>query len=258
MKTKTSVLTVVLVLMAFIVAIVVLCSTVFCVSSIKVVWHTSTIALTGQDDNMIQKSGLTTGQSVFLVGKDESVQKLESSYPYVKVLGIETVFPSTLNIHLQEREILYVIQISSSSYAFVDQDFKVLEIKNGVYDVNSKKAILLSGDFKLENVTVSQFLFLEKYDAFKTLQLNFERMDFNIVLLKAFIKQASLGNDRIILDTYLGVQIQIFSPEIRQQEKVAMVLKVFDSLDKSNQTKGIIGVFENNENQICGSHYSYT
>ena len=35
-----------------------------------------------------------------------------------------------------------------------------------------------------------------------------------------------------------------------------MVLKVFDSLDKSNQTKGIIGVFENNENQICGSHYS--
>ena len=134
MKTKTSVLTVVLVLMAFIVAIVVLCSTVFCVSSIKVVWHTSTIALTGQDDNMIQKSGLTTGQSVFLVGKDESVQKLESSYPYVKVLGIETVFPSTLNIHLQEREILYVIQISSSSYAFVDQDFKVLEIKNGYED----------------------------------------------------------------------------------------------------------------------------
>ena len=137
MKTKTKVLTTISVLLVVIVTIVVLCSTVFCVGSINVVWHTETRNLTEKETQVVASSGINNGNSVFLVGKDEAIEKIEMQFPYIKVLSIETVFPNVLNIHAVEREPVFAVQLTENSYVITDEDFKVLDVRTGNFNSTS-------------------------------------------------------------------------------------------------------------------------
>lgn len=257
MKTKAKVLTVILCLLAFVVAVTVLFSTVFCVSSVNVVWHTTTQNFADKDGEIVETGGIKQGESIFLVAKDKSVETLESTYPYLKVLAIESVFPSKINLHLIEREALFAVQIEANKYVYLDQDFKVLEIKNGVYSSTNQNPILLDTDLgDSSNIGVATFIENEICNTFKTFQINFEKMDFNIIRQRAFIVDAKILNDRMILSTFTGVQIQIFAPKVRQQEKIAMALKVYQTLNATKKASGIVGVYENTEGVICGSHHS--
>lgn len=256
MKTKAKVLTVILCLLAFVVACAVLFSTVFCVSSINIVWHTTTQNFTGKDAEIVESGGIKQGESIFLVAKEQSAKTLEQNYPYLKVLAVESVFPSKIQLHLIEREALFCSQIETNKYVVFDQDFKVLEIKNGIYSSTNKNPILLNVDLSGNELTIASFVENDLCNIFKTFQINFEKMDFNIVRQKAFIVDAQILNDRMILNTFSGVQIQIFAPKIRQQEKIAMALKVYQTLSASKKASGIVGVYENTEGVICGSHHN--
>lgn len=255
MKTKAKVLSIILCVLSFVVAIVVLFSTLFCVSSVNVVWHTTQLNFSGKDDELILKSQIKNGESIFLVPKEKNALVLEQTYPYLKVLSIESVFPNKINLHLIEREALFCIQYDETKYAYLDQDFKVLEVFNGVYNSTINNPILLKYNGSNLNYNVADFVCDEGVDVFKTIQINFEKMDFNIIRQKAFIKDVSLMSNRMILNTFTGVQIQIFAPAVRQQEKIAMTLKVYETLNASKRASGVLGVFENTSGVICGSHY---
>lgn len=253
MKTKAKILTTISVLLAFVVLIVVLSSTVFCVSAINVVWHTETKNLTDKNSQVVLSSGINNGNSVFLIGKEEATKKIESEFAYIKVIGIETVFPNILNIHAVEREPMFAVQLTENSYAITDEDFKVLEIRTGDFSSTSTNEIKLYGTFSASSDT--KFLEMEELEQFKTIKENFALRNMDLSQLKAFIKSATFKEDRIIMNTFFGVEIQIFEPLVRQQEKIAMLLEVFHSLDAERRASGVIGVYENPQSQICGSHH---
>ena len=258
MKTKAKVLTTISVLLVVIVTIVVLCSTVFCVGSINVVWHTETRNLTEKETLVVASSGINNGNSVFLVGKDEAIEKIETQFPYIKVLSIETVFPNVLNIHAVEREPVFAVQLTENSYVITDEDFKVLDVKTGNFNSTSSNEIKIFGTFSSTQITSTSsgnYLQMPELEQFKSIKENFALRNMDLSQLKGFIKSATFQDDKIILNTFYGVEIYIYEPQERQQEKVAMLLEVFQSLNAERRASGIIGVYENPENRIVGSHH---
>ena len=53
--------------------------------------------LTATDEEIIESGEFSYGSSVFFHGKKKYEERLESKYPYLKVINIETVFPSRFN-----------------------------------------------------------------------------------------------------------------------------------------------------------------
>ena len=116
--------------LGFLVVLIVMSSTLFTLQSISVNWLTSKYRLENVDDYQIVKD-VEKGQSIFLLKKDDISSKLEKSFPYLRVVSIETKFPNKIVIHTAERESLYAIKLSDSEYAVIDEKGKVLTLTDG-------------------------------------------------------------------------------------------------------------------------------
>ena len=118
-----------LIVLIFLTVLIVINSTLFTLQKISVNWLTTKYKLETIKDYTIVDS-IETGESIFLVKKDNIASTLEKKYPYLRVVSIETKFPNKLVIHSSERESLYAIKITDDDYAIVDELGKVLERSN--------------------------------------------------------------------------------------------------------------------------------
>lgn len=118
-----------LIILIFLTVLIVINSTLFTLQKISINWLTTKYKLETVKDYSIVDD-IQTGESIFLVKKDEIASTLEKKYPYLRVVSIETKFPNKLVIHSSERESLFAIKISDDDYAIVDELGKVLERSN--------------------------------------------------------------------------------------------------------------------------------
>lgn len=118
-----------LIILIFLTVLIVINSTLFTLQKISINWLTTKYKLETVKDYTIVDD-IQTGESIFLVKKDEIASTLEKKYPYLRVVSIETKFPNKLVIHSSERESLFAIKISDDDYAIVDELGKVLERSN--------------------------------------------------------------------------------------------------------------------------------
>lgn len=125
MKSKR--LIVILSILAFLTVLIVLNSTLFTLQSVSVNWLTTKYHLDNIKDYDLVED-VSKGESIFLVNKAEISQKLEKTYPYLRVVSIETKFPNKLVIHSAERECLYAVKLSDNEYALLDELGKVLKL----------------------------------------------------------------------------------------------------------------------------------
>lgn len=126
---KSKKLVIILCILAFITVLIVINSTLFTLQSVSINWLTSKYILdidSVKDYNITDK--VDVGGSIFLVQKDEITSKLEKSFPYLRVVSIETKFPNKLVLHTAERESLYAVKLSSNEYAILDELGKVLNL----------------------------------------------------------------------------------------------------------------------------------
>ena len=128
MKNKR--LIVILGVLVFLTVLIVVNSTIFTLQSVSINWLTTKYELENIKDYQITED-VETGQSIFLVKKDQIASHLEKQYPYLRIVGIETKFPNKIVIHSAERECLYAIKLSDSEYAIIDELGKVLKLSNG-------------------------------------------------------------------------------------------------------------------------------
>ena len=136
MKNKR--LIVLLCVLAFMTVLVVLNSTLFTLQSVSINWLTSKCELQNVKDYDLTGE-VYTGQSIFLVNKNQISEKLEKDFPYLNIVSIETKFPNKIVIHSAERESLYAVNMSSDKYAILDEKGKVLDIITGKeLDANSE------------------------------------------------------------------------------------------------------------------------
>ena len=161
MKTKR--LIIILSIVAVLVLIVVLSSTVFTLKKVEINFYDKSDQLI-EDNNtlnhysendikaIIDSAGFKYGKNMLLIKKKPYIQKLESANPYLKVIGITSKFPNKLVIKAAEREEYYYTQISSGKYAILDGELKLLNIVDQVDPYNYIRL-----DIKLSDVTVGEF-----------------------------------------------------------------------------------------------------
>ena len=109
------------------VTLIVLCSTVFTVSTVSFSWRTKKTYLSAYSDDKIAEN-VQKGKSVFLLNKSEITSNLEVKYPYLQVLKVEVKFPNKLVIHAKERVNMYAVTLEDNKYAILDDTSKVLDI----------------------------------------------------------------------------------------------------------------------------------
>ncbi len=258
MTRKSKILTIFLSLLAVVVLLVVLSSTLFAVSSVSVQFHSTKNVLASVDETEIAKSSnIKTGSNVFFLSKTKAKQKIEQTYPYIKVLNIETKFPNKIIIHAIERDKVFAFQ-KDDKYYVTDSDLKVLDIVDGVYLSEKTNPIKVSFDGEVCNK--GEFLSVsKKFLPLKTLEeanyQNYEKEQSSSALsdFLSYYQEIEVFDEKIVLKTFLGVKVNIYSPQTKIQEKLKMVSIKFDELSESQKSTGTINIFES-ENKVIGSY----
>lgn len=82
------------------------------------------------------------GRTTIIHGKKGYIKNLENFDPYIKVINIETKFPSSFVVHLRERQEVYAIEFDNGHY-ICDEELRVLRISDA-YSPSQDNAILLN------------------------------------------------------------------------------------------------------------------
>lgn len=138
--------------------IILLALTVFSLKTVKLDFRTSTSYISQTDEEIIESARFKKGKTVLIHNKKEYIKRLEDFNPYIKVINIETVFPSTFVVHLAERQEVFAVAFDGGHY-ICDQELRVLKTE-GSYISTSSNAILLSQEgVEVENnIKVGEYL----------------------------------------------------------------------------------------------------
>jgi len=124
---------------------VVLSSTVFSLNRVEFCFLQTPVHYKADIADSVVKSGkFNYGESIFFIDKEAHTKKIEKEYPYIKVVGIETIFPNILLIQSIERKPFFAVtNEQNTNLAICDEDFKVLRIVSyNDYIVNPKYPML--------------------------------------------------------------------------------------------------------------------
>ena len=82
------------------------------------------------NDEIILKSGLRDGQNIFRFNKKQLVNSIEK-IPYIKNASLVRVFPSTVKLYIEERDIIGAV-FYENTFVFVDKEQIVLEVNQNL------------------------------------------------------------------------------------------------------------------------------
>ena len=252
MKNKR--LIIILSVFAFLVLIAVLCSTVFTVRKVSLNWLTTKVNIEENDDTFI--ADIEKGESVFLVDKKAIIDKLESKYPYLKVVSVEVKFPNKLVVHTAERQELYSLKIKDDKHAIIDSDCKVLRIVSdselGKIDVKPIPVTLMGYTIDENNISVSQ---IANLGWIKNVLNNFSialySCGYQDIDAKNNIEKLSIDvsgyENKISIKMRYGVEMEIQQISEKLVEKFDFGVNIYDKLTEQEKSEGVIRVYSAGE-----------
>ena len=236
------------VIVGIVLILVILAFTLFSLKSVSIDYRTNKVYITATDDEIIESADIDMGGSVFFRNKQYYIDNIERANPYVKVVNIETVFPSSFVIHIAERQKVFAVEHNGQCY-IVDEDYKVLEIL-GEYNPEQTDAILLNG---LEvsgtsyavgeflQVTNSQPIYSALYENNRPLNEQKEMIE-SITFASTFDDNLGREVDIIKLKFFSGQTFKIINSSYGLRYKTALMLDVFSQIyDFIGQTVTIDG-----------------
>lgn len=252
-------LVIILSIFVFFTLIVVLCSTVFTLSTVDLGWRTSTKVLSDTTDNQIISSAkFDIGESVFLLNKQKYIDNLETNNPYLKVLGMEIKFPNKIKVSVSEREELYVLKVVNEnaatgySYVYLDYDLKVLKITDKEVQANQTNPAILTLEglnYTVNDFSAGQFTNLPVENMLEAIGDMLSSTGYTNKLCKGLIKTINLKFDVDttidILTTY-GLNLRIMKAEDHTSQKVLKALSIYEYYHNThpNINHGDITVYE--------------
>lgn len=210
-KRKKVVIVLSVMLVAVLGLLVTLSLTTFSLKDIRVDFRTSRINSTASQEDIVQAGGFKKS-CVFFYNKQKSIDKIEREFPYLKVVNIETVFPSSFVVHVAERGEVYMIAKDNKTY-YLDETLRVLKIVEGEEESLSTNPIKLVWNKSLSGVEVGQSLYDEDwadmYCAFlqSNLDLGMQKEMFKEIEFKVEFDSNAKTN-------YLNGYITLFSGQI--------------------------------------------
>ncbi len=243
--------------LVFVAVVVVLASAVFCVKKVEIVWYktptTTTASIT--QEQFLEKSGVANS-SVFLLDREKAVKNIESTYPDVRVISLEVLWPNVMKIHAVEREEVYALPIKNGKFALVDEYFKVLDVVD-TFTSTKTNAILI-------NTTATSELEVKRADeismfgqsVWSNIYNAFLELERNIIDFRAIISNATLSESTLTINTHMGVTIKLDKPFANTRPKMRLALKVFDLMTTEDYANKVIEVFVNDNNELESRIYN--
>ena len=148
------------------VAIVVIGSVIFTVSSVEVRFRSENLVQAAADCEE-EILSVCKGKSIIVFDEEELKQKAEKMLSYIEVVSVERVFPSKLIVYARERYEAYVIAYGNE-YLFLDSTAKVLRISNSKtssYTAGGEECVEVKVDYDdIVSCTVGEYISF-KHDA---------------------------------------------------------------------------------------------
>ncbi len=256
------------IIISVLILLFVLLGAIFCVRQQDVVFigdrSANTLDIT--NDQLIESAGIKNGRSIFTIDKDGAIANIEHTYPYIKVIQINTVSPMRIEICVRERvEMFYAENISRDKYYILDEEMKVLridtELPTGLSQIiphllgdEAKESILgisgntVAGDF-LSNEHYRDLTYNTFVAIYKTVMIDGKYLDRDDI--KGLIIDLQFGTgyteygsyDRVIMSTNLGFTIDIGKPDADLERKVNTCFSAIGPLVEAGKSNGSIRVF---------------
>lgn len=259
MKNKS--LIVILSILASIVLIVVLSSTIFCLKSVELNFMSNTINLTNQQEYIIESGNFKYNQSIFFINKSNYIKNLEEQNPYIKIINIETYFPNKLSINAIERNELFAIKSYENenykNYLIIDDELKILKNDTN-YENLYTNSILINLENEKTQTNVAGLTLNSIYNnLIKSLATELYAYNNNPLLLKANFEEIHINyesKNEIKIKMRSGIDIFLKDMNNNLSEKFMLALSLYNKLE--DKTTGNITVIKNNENKIVGAYYT--
>lgn len=186
------------------------------------------------DEEIIAAFGVDYGENLYSFDADELEQVLVAELPYINSVIIERDLPSTVILHIEEKEPSMYVELSGEQYLLTD-DMHILEYT----DDPSKLAGILK--LAMEPETVSRCIVGEK------LQFADNRTGDIIAEAYAFIKDAGLvkrveyidANNRFAIYLGLDSKYEVYMGDIVEFDtKLAFAAGIADKLATLEEDKG--------------------
>lgn len=201
------------------------------------------------------------GKSVFLMDKQKTINSIEKNYPNLKVVNIETKFPSSVVVHLALRQQLFAFESEEKTY-ICDEELKVLEIKQD-YSSTKDNAIFVEGMTPINTqINVADTLEFDNFEAtnFKKIYLALFQNNRNKLESMAYFKtikfekrinpESFKDETTLILKSHNDFVYQIFDYENRLESKFNKLFACDYAIEEFNRADYELLIYENSKNEI--------
>lgn len=256
-------------IIAFLIGLMlILFGAVFCVRNQKVEFigdRDRTLAITSE--HIISTSNIEEGTATFFIDKQAIADKIERAYPYIKVINIETVSPTTLNYRLRERVPMYYAR-HNDRFIVLDEELKVLEVTS-----NQPNMTLLNvSDLGVTSNTKSgEFVgvsYADLTDALFTSMYNVAKIDgeyLDRAEIRSFMTEVSFDTGytltkhytRLIIKTSMGVTLDIAEPDDKLEYKLNILMSALESdeLTLEQKSSGRLKYYLTQDNEYKAGYF---
>ena len=247
-------------ILSVIAVLIVLASTVFMLSSVKVNFLESGMQVLSElDAQQIVKSGkFKYGSNILFSDFEKQMARIEKAHPFAKVHKVERKFPNKAIVHISERSPACHVKQNGNVYV-LDSEFKVLLV---VYqeNFNSGNTQIPSNALntpQLVGVTLSEGISSGDFEdnavamaIIKSIQNSLEKISHSILdLSKIDISQDK--NNQLMLNLHVGenqLTLQVVGDTSLQTKLTNGFFTYFNHLKENGDTAGKIHVSDSNIN----------
>ena len=180
-----------------------------------------------------EASGIEEGQSLLAFGKTKAAGKIINELRYIKTVRVGITLPDTVNIHVQELEVIYAVQDTQDGWWMIAADGRVVEATT---ESKARETTVLKG-FRLSEPKVGETAVpahVEEDQELPVLVTDRERLEAALLVLTQLERCEILG-DAASVDTTDPSNIQLWYGDAyqvllgdpdRMDEKITMMTSV--------------------------------
>lgn len=223
-------------ILTVIILIIIFSFTVFSLKTVDIKYQTSVKNITVQDEEIINSGNFKYKHTLLIHKKYNYIRNIEEFNPYIKVVNIETVFPSKLVVHIAERQEVYSIEDDDKCY-ICDEEMRVLRISKDL-DSTPQNAMKVNLNVPLEKEYEEGEYILEirkpniyRY-MFENNRLLGEQQSLikDITLYKEYDEILKREQNITELKFFSGQTFKIVNDEYGMKYKVKMMIDVYSQL----------------------------
>ncbi|MGN0489516.1 MAG: FtsQ-type POTRA domain-containing protein [Ruminococcus sp.] len=210
--------------------------------SFTVLFKTEKIIVKGnkyyKDDTIIQLSGVTEGENIFLASMSGNTEAIKNSLPYVKNAQINFQIPNTVVIDIEHEKPYYTLKSGSDLY-LVNEEGRILE----KVEKRNKKIMLVTAP-KLKNVEIGGYVAFDSKRTTNALKAISESLINNNYKKTTAINVKKINSLTITYDNRIKIKLG-FPDDIDYKIRTAFTI-INEKLDPNNsgRVKGVLNVSE--------------